>query len=92
VRVNVRLIKSRHNSPVWADTVDRPLTDILSLESEVAITVADNCVQNSPVKKLNQLRRSRPRILKPTMRTCAGLAYTLRSGGFEPANVIPARQ
>src|SRR3954468_9507993 len=41
VRVNLQLIKASNNSPVWADTVDRPLSDILSLESEVAITVAD---------------------------------------------------
>src|SRR6266516_4735854 len=41
VRVNVQLIKAVNNSPVWADTIDRALTDILSLESEVAITVAD---------------------------------------------------
>src|SRR4029077_9235960 len=41
VRVNVHLIKAVNNSPVWADTIDRPLTDILSLESEVAVTVAD---------------------------------------------------
>src|SRR4030095_9922491 len=33
VRVNVHLIKAVNNSPVWADTIDRPLTDILSLES-----------------------------------------------------------
>src|SRR5438067_6854617 len=30
VRANVQLIKAVNNSPVWADTVDRPLTDILS--------------------------------------------------------------
>src|SRR5712671_1419377 len=33
VRVNVHLIKAVDNSPVWSDTIDRPLTDILSLES-----------------------------------------------------------
>ena len=41
VRVNVHLIEAANNSPIWADTIDRPLTDILSVESEVAITVAD---------------------------------------------------
>ena len=39
VRVNVQLIKAVNNSPVWADTIDRALTDILSVESEVA----DHC-------------------------------------------------
>src|SRR6266851_1862886 len=41
VRVNVQLIEAANNSPLWADTIDRAVTDILSMESEVAITVAD---------------------------------------------------
>jgi Predicted integral membrane protein len=41
VRMNLQLIEAANNSPVWADTIDRALTDILSLESEVAVTVAD---------------------------------------------------
>src|SRR6476661_2397043 len=41
VRMNLQLIEAATNSPVWADTIDRALTDILSLESEVATTVAD---------------------------------------------------
>src|SRR2546426_2747361 len=30
VRVNVQLIEAANNSPLWADTIDRALTDILS--------------------------------------------------------------
>src|SRR3989440_3447836 len=41
VRVKGKLIEAANNSPLWADTIDRALTDILSMESEVAITVAD---------------------------------------------------
>src|SRR5207248_1946510 len=41
VRISVRLIKATNDSQLWADTFDRKLTDILSVESEVAITVAD---------------------------------------------------
>ena len=41
VRVNVQLIKAATDSHVWADTFDRKLTDILSVESEVAKAVAD---------------------------------------------------
>src|SRR5216117_335649 len=37
VRVNVQLIEAANNSPLWADTIDRAVTDILSLESEVAV-------------------------------------------------------
>src|SRR5205814_3198070 len=36
VRVNVQLIKAADDSHLWADTFDRKLTDIFSVESEVA--------------------------------------------------------
>src|SRR5205814_9986746 len=35
VRVNVRLLKAANDSHLWADTFDRKLTDIFSVESEV---------------------------------------------------------
>src|SRR5436190_2619974 len=35
VRVNVQLIKASNDSHLWADTFDRKLTDIFSVESEV---------------------------------------------------------
>src|SRR5437763_8447308 len=41
VRVNVQLIKAATDSHLWADTFDRKLTDIFSVESEVAKAVAD---------------------------------------------------
>src|SRR3989454_5349929 len=41
VRVNVQLIKAANDSHVWADTFDRKLTDIFSVESEIAKAVAD---------------------------------------------------
>src|SRR6266576_2876771 len=41
VRVNVQLIKAANDSHLWADTYDRRLTDIFSVESEVAKTIAD---------------------------------------------------
>ena len=41
VRVNVQLIKAANDSHLWADTYDRKLTDIFSVESEVAKAVAD---------------------------------------------------
>src|SRR5437016_29172 len=92
VRVNVHLIKAANNSPVWADTVDRPLTDILSLESEVAITVADQLrakLTGEEAQSIAAKPTDDPQAYDAYLR---GLAYTLRSGGFEPANVIPAQQ
>ena len=41
VRVNVQLIKASNDSHLWADTFDRKLTDIFSVESEVAKAIAD---------------------------------------------------
>ncbi len=41
VRVNVQLIKAANDSHLWADTFDRKLIDIFSVESEVAKSIAD---------------------------------------------------
>src|SRR5438093_1015823 len=41
VRVNVQLIKPDNDSQVWAETFDRKLTDIFSVESDVAKAIAD---------------------------------------------------
>src|SRR5204862_3077294 len=41
VRVTVQLIKAANDSHLWADTFDSKLTDIFSVESEVAKAIAD---------------------------------------------------
>jgi tetratricopeptide (TPR) repeat protein len=41
VRVNVQLINAATDSHLWADTLDRKLTDLFSVESEVAKAIAD---------------------------------------------------
>ncbi len=41
VHINVQLIQAATDSHLWADTYDRNLTDIFSVESEVAKTIAD---------------------------------------------------
>src|SRR6476659_10154514 len=92
VRVNYHLIKAANNSPVWTDTIDRPLTDILSLESEVAITVADQLrakLTGEEAQAIAAKPTDNPEAYDAYLR---GLAYTLKSGGFEPANVVPAQQ
>ncbi len=40
VRVNVQLIKAAEDSHLWAESYDRKLTDIFSVESEVAKAIA----------------------------------------------------
>ncbi len=92
VRVNVQLIKAANNSPLWADTIDRAVTDILSVESEVAITVADQLrakLTREEAQSIAAKPTDDPQAYDAYLR---GLAYTLSSVGFEPANVIPAQQ
>jgi TolB-like protein/Tfp pilus assembly protein PilF len=92
LRVNVQLIKADNNSPLWADTIDRTLTDILSLESEVAMTVADQLrakLTGEEAQSIAAKLTDNPQAYDAYLR---GLAYTLRIDGFEPANVISARQ
>src|SRR5437879_4459079 len=83
VRVNVQLIEAANDSPRWADTIDRALTDILSLESEVAITVADQLrakLTSEEAQSIAAKPTDNPEACDAYLR---GLAYTLRSGGFE---------
>jgi tetratricopeptide (TPR) repeat protein len=90
VRVNVHLIKAVNNSPLWADTIDRPLTDILSLESEVAITVADQLrakLTGEEAQVIAAKPTDNPQAYDAYLR---GLTYTLSSGNFGDA--VPARQ
>src|SRR5262245_5102781 len=52
VRVNVQLIKAANDSHLWADTFDRKLTDIFSVETEVAKAIADQLqAKISPAEK-----------------------------------------
>src|SRR6266480_3765186 len=92
VRVNVQLIEAANDSPRWADTIDRALTDILSLESEVAITVADQLrakLTGEEAQSIAAKPTDNPEAYDAYLR---GLAYTLSSGGFEPHNIVPAQQ
>ena len=41
VRVNVQLINASNDAHLWAETYDRKLTDIFTVESEIAKTIAD---------------------------------------------------
>jgi TolB-like protein/Tfp pilus assembly protein PilF len=42
VRVNVQLVNAQSDSHLWAETYDRKLTDIFSVESEIAKGVAES--------------------------------------------------
>jgi serine/threonine protein kinase/Tfp pilus assembly protein PilF len=76
VRVNVQLIKAASDSHLWADTFDRKLTDIFSVESEVAKRIAE-----SLQAKLTG-REEQALAVKPTNNAEAYDAY-LRGLAFE---------
>src|SRR5881397_875521 len=91
VRVNVQLIKAANDSHLWADTFDRKLTDIFSVESEVAKAIADQLRAKLTGQEEQVIAA------KPTNNAQAydaylrGLAYTLKTA-FTPANSIAAQQ
>src|SRR5438105_7243340 len=79
VRVNVQLIKASNDSHLWADTYDRKLTDIFSVESEVAKAIADQLRAKLTGREEQEIAA------KPTDNPEAydaylrGLAYTLKT-------------
>jgi TolB-like protein/class 3 adenylate cyclase/Tfp pilus assembly protein PilF len=91
VRVNVQLIKAANDSHLWADTFDRKLTDIFSVESEVAKAIADQ------LRAKLTGREEQVIAAKPTDNPEAydaylrGLAYTLKTAAT-PANFLGAQK
>jgi TolB-like protein/cytochrome c-type biogenesis protein CcmH/NrfG len=76
VRVNVRLVNAQTDSHLWAETYDRKLTDIFSVESEIAKGIA-----GSLQAKLTG-REEQALAIKPTNNPEAYDAY-LRGLAFE---------
>ena len=92
VRVNVQLIRAANDSHLWADTFDRKLTDIFSVESDIAKAIADQ------LRARLTGREEQDIAAKPTDNPEAydaylrGLAYTLKPGGVSPANSLGAEK
>ena len=77
-RVNAKLIKAADDSNLWADTLDRKLTDIFSVESEVAKTIADQ-LQVHLTGQEEQVITAKPTDnLEAYDSYLHGLAYTLQ--------------
>jgi TolB-like protein/Tfp pilus assembly protein PilF len=91
VRVNVQLIKAANDSHLWADTFDRNLTDIFSVESEVAKAIADQLRAKLTGQEEQVIA------VKPTDNPEAydaylrGLAYSLKTA-YTPANALGAQK
>jgi len=90
VRVNVQLVNAQTDSHLWAETYDRKLTDIFSVESEIAKGIAA-----SLQAKLTG-REEQALAVKPTTNPEAydaylrGLAYTLKPSNT--ANYLAAQK
>src|SRR5437899_6998894 len=80
VRVNVQLIKAANDSHLWADTFDRKLTDIFSVESEIAKAVADQ-LQARLTGQEEQVIAAKPTDNPEAYDAyLRGLAYNLKTG------------
>src|SRR5437870_10108279 len=91
VRVNVRLIKAANDSHLWADTFDRKLTDIFSVESEVAKAIADQLrahITGQEEQEIAAKPTNNPEAYDAYLR---GLAYTLKTADT-PANALAAQK
>jgi eukaryotic-like serine/threonine-protein kinase len=91
VRVNVQLIRAANDSHLWADTFDRKLTDIFSVESEVAKAIADQ-LRAKLTGQEEQVIAARPTDNPEAYDAyLRGLAYTLKTGDT-PANALGAQK
>jgi TolB-like protein/Tfp pilus assembly protein PilF len=91
VRVNVQLIKAADDSHLWADTFDRKLTDIFSVESEVAKAIADQLrvkLTGQEEQVIDAKPTDNPQAYDAYLR---GLAYTLKIGNTQ-ANFLGAQR
>jgi TolB-like protein/Flp pilus assembly protein TadD len=80
VRVNVQLIKAANDSHLWAETFDRKLTDIFSVESEVAKAIADQLrahLTGQEEQVIAAKPTDNPEAYDAYLR---GLAYNLKTG------------
>ena len=91
VRINVQLVKAASDSHVWADTFDRELTDIFSVESEVAKAIADELRAQLTGEKSKSFELSPRKIPEAYDAYLRGLAYTLKAGN-NSANALGAQK
>src|SRR6266496_631599 len=91
VRVNVQLIKAANDSHLWGDTFDRKLTDIFSVESEVAKAIAEQLrakLTGQEEQVIAAKPTDNPQAYDAYLR---GLAYSLKTANT-PANVLGAQK
>jgi TolB-like protein/Flp pilus assembly protein TadD len=91
VRVNVQLIKAASDSHLWADSFDRKLTDIFSVESDVSKAIAEQ-LRAKLTGQEQQVIAAKPTDNRDAYDAyLRGLAYTLKAGST-PAQVLAAQK
>jgi eukaryotic-like serine/threonine-protein kinase len=92
VRVNVQLIKAADDSHLWAETFDRKVTDIFSVENEVAKAIADQLrvkLTGQEEQVIAARPTDNPEAYDAYLR---GLAYSLKALDVTPANALGAQK
>src|SRR5438477_1543285 len=91
VRINVQLIRAANDSHLWAETFDRKLTDIFSVETEVAKAIADQLrahLTGQEEQVIAARPTDNPEAYDAYLR---GLAYSLKTANT-PANALGAQK
>jgi TolB-like protein/Tfp pilus assembly protein PilF len=91
VRVNVQLIKAANDSHVWADTFDRKLTDIFSVESEISKAIAEQLSARLSGREKQVLTAKPTENVEAYDAYLRGLAYNLKTAST-PANALAAQK
>jgi TolB-like protein/Tfp pilus assembly protein PilF len=91
VRVNVQLIKVANDSHLWADTLDRKLTDIFSVESDVAKAIADQLRVKITGQEEQVIGAKPTQSLEAYDAYLRGLAYNLKAG-TTPSTTLGAQK
>jgi TolB-like protein/Tfp pilus assembly protein PilF len=91
VRVNVQLIRAANDSQLWADTFDRKLTDVFSVESEVAKAIAEQLRAKLSGQEEQVIAAKPTDDLEAYDAYLRGVAYTLKTLPTS-ANVLGAQK
>lgn len=80
VRVNVQLIKAADDSHLWAETFDRKLTDIFSVESDIAKAITEHLRIRLTGQEEQLIAAKYTTVPEAYDAYLRGLAYTLKPG------------
>jgi TolB-like protein len=103
VRINLRLIDARTEENVWSQSYERPLEDVLTLQNEVARTVAQEIrvkLSADEVERLEKARKVDPEVYETYLRGMyhlnqytpegveMGLRYLHEAVGLDPQDPL----